>query len=184
MGPMYNPYYHDLGLTKDTVALVRGSVGLGATLAGIALGGLCSVRLGLLPSLILGLGAGRLLHRVLRDPQPPFRPTPTFTAIMAADSFSQAFAGSGAGGLHVEPDEPGLHRHPIRPALVRLRHAGQVPEGLLRRGGGGPDGGPWPDGRLRHRLDRHGADGRAAGDPVLHPGPDTSPSHHTPQSLG
>ena len=24
MGPMYNPYYHDLGLTKDTVALVRG----------------------------------------------------------------------------------------------------------------------------------------------------------------
>ena len=24
MGPMYNPYYHDLGLTKDAVAVVRG----------------------------------------------------------------------------------------------------------------------------------------------------------------
>ena len=28
MGPMANPYYHDLGLTKQTVGAVRGSIGL------------------------------------------------------------------------------------------------------------------------------------------------------------
>ena len=28
MGPMANPYYHDLGLSKDTVGAVRASIGL------------------------------------------------------------------------------------------------------------------------------------------------------------
>jgi len=46
MGPMANPYYHDLGITKDTVAAVRGTVGLAAALAGIAAGGFSAVRLG------------------------------------------------------------------------------------------------------------------------------------------
>src|SRR3569623_3178768 len=52
MGPMCNPYYHDLGLQKDTVALVRGSFGLVATFAGIEAGGVSAVRIGLLPTLI------------------------------------------------------------------------------------------------------------------------------------
>src|ERR1700740_1293780 len=39
MGPMSNPYYHDLGLSKQTVGAVRGSIGLVATFAGIAAGG-------------------------------------------------------------------------------------------------------------------------------------------------
>src|SRR5213078_200628 len=30
-GPMYNPFYHDLGLSKDAVGTVRASIGLGAT---------------------------------------------------------------------------------------------------------------------------------------------------------
>src|SRR3569832_2398276 len=55
MGPMYNPYYHDLGLSKDTVALVRGSFGLVTTLLGLAAGGVSAVRIGLMPTLILGL---------------------------------------------------------------------------------------------------------------------------------
>ena len=33
MGPMANPFYHDLGLSKDAVGAVRASVGLVATLA-------------------------------------------------------------------------------------------------------------------------------------------------------
>ena len=28
MGPMANPFYHDLGLSKDAVGAVRGSIGL------------------------------------------------------------------------------------------------------------------------------------------------------------
>jgi PAT family beta-lactamase induction signal transducer AmpG len=92
MGPMYNPYYHDLGLAKDTVAAVRGSVGLVAAFAGIAVGGLSSVRLGLFPSLIIGavlqgLGtAGFALLSLTPDPL-------VFAGVMAGDNFAQAYAG-------------------------------------------------------------------------------------------
>jgi len=55
MGPMYNPYYHDLGITKDTVAVVRGSFGLVATFLGLAAAGLCTVKFGMLRTLIVGL---------------------------------------------------------------------------------------------------------------------------------
>jgi PAT family beta-lactamase induction signal transducer AmpG len=92
MGPMYNPYYHDLGITKDTVAAIRGSLGLGATLLGIALGGLSSIRLGLLPSLVLGAllqGFGTAGFALLSVDHS----LPVFAGVMSADSFAQAFAG-------------------------------------------------------------------------------------------
>ena len=92
MGPMYNPYYHDLGLAKDTVAAVRGSVGLIAALAGIAVGGLSSVRLGLFPSLIAGAilqGLGTAAFALLSISSNPA----VFAAVMAGDNFAQAFAG-------------------------------------------------------------------------------------------
>jgi hypothetical protein len=44
MGPMANPFYHDLGLSKETVGAVRGSIGLVSSLLGIAAGGLSAVR--------------------------------------------------------------------------------------------------------------------------------------------
>jgi PAT family beta-lactamase induction signal transducer AmpG len=92
MGPMYNPYYHDLGLAKDTVAAVRGSLGLVAAFAGIAAGGLSSVRLGLFPSLIIGAvlqGIGTASFALLAlTPDPG-----VFAAVMALDNFAQAYAG-------------------------------------------------------------------------------------------
>src|SRR5690348_10900041 len=54
MGPMSNPYYHDLGLSKATVGAVRGSIGIIATFAGIAAGGFCSLKLGYMRALIIG----------------------------------------------------------------------------------------------------------------------------------
>src|SRR5258707_336394 len=54
MGPMANPYYHDMGLSKQTVGAVRGSIGLFATFAGIAAGGFCSLKLGYMRALIIG----------------------------------------------------------------------------------------------------------------------------------
>src|SRR5882762_1577716 len=54
MGPMANPYYIALGLTKQTVGAVRGSIGLFATFAGIAAGGFCSLKLGHMRALIIG----------------------------------------------------------------------------------------------------------------------------------
>jgi PAT family beta-lactamase induction signal transducer AmpG len=92
MGPMYNPYYHDLGVSKDMVALVRGSFGLVATFVGLAAAGLTAIRIGILPTLVIGLvleafgtGAFALLAFHVDDM--------TFAAVMSLDSFAQAFAG-------------------------------------------------------------------------------------------
>jgi len=92
MGPMYNPYYHDLGIAKDTVALVRSSFGLVTTFLGLAAAGLSAVRIGLMPTLVVGLvleafgtGGFALLALHAGDVM--------FAAVMSLDSFAQAFAG-------------------------------------------------------------------------------------------
>ena len=56
MGPMYNPFYHDIGLSKEMVGAVRGSIGLVATFAGIAVGGFCALKFGYMRALIVGGG--------------------------------------------------------------------------------------------------------------------------------
>jgi PAT family beta-lactamase induction signal transducer AmpG len=92
MGPMYNPFYHDLGLSKDTVAWVRGSFGLVATFLGIAGAGISAVRLGLLPTLVAGLvleGFGTAAFALLSF----HASTGVFAAVMTLDAFAQSFAG-------------------------------------------------------------------------------------------
>jgi len=93
MGPMANPYYHDLGLTKQTVGAVRGSIGLIATFAGIAAGGFCSVKLGYMRALIIGgiLQAGATAaFATLAFAGLSIR---LFALVMAGDNFSLSFAG-------------------------------------------------------------------------------------------
>jgi PAT family beta-lactamase induction signal transducer AmpG len=53
-GPMSNPYYVALHISKPMIAGVRGAVGLPMTFVGIAVGGLASLRLGARTSLLLG----------------------------------------------------------------------------------------------------------------------------------
>jgi PAT family beta-lactamase induction signal transducer AmpG len=93
MGPMANPFYHDIGMTKDLVGAVRASFGLVASLAGIATGGFAALRFGYERALI----AGGILQAVsiacfalLAQPHPSFA---LFAGIMAFDSFSTSFAG-------------------------------------------------------------------------------------------
>jgi len=94
LGPMANPFYKDLGLTKEMVGEVRASVGLIASLCGIAMGGLSAVRFGLVPTLLAGaiLGPGSnaafawLAHQ---------EPTMTnFAIAMVIDNISTGFAGT------------------------------------------------------------------------------------------
>jgi PAT family beta-lactamase induction signal transducer AmpG len=92
MGPMYNPFYHDLGLSKDAVAAVRAATGLPGAFIGIAVSGLCATRFGLFPTLILGsvlqgLGTAAFALLTLNHD------LGLFTAVMALDNFAQAFAG-------------------------------------------------------------------------------------------
>jgi PAT family beta-lactamase induction signal transducer AmpG len=92
MGPMANPLYHDIGLSKDTVGVVRGTFGLGAVFAGVAAGGFAVLRLGKIGALVAGgtaLVLGTMSYAIL-----PFAHGPaTFAAVMAADNFAIAMAG-------------------------------------------------------------------------------------------
>ena len=93
MGPMANPYYHDLGLSKDTVGAVRASVGLVGSLLGIAAGGLSAVRIGYFRTLILGLIMQSVVianFAILAYTGADVR---VFSAVMAVDNFGAAFAG-------------------------------------------------------------------------------------------
>jgi PAT family beta-lactamase induction signal transducer AmpG len=93
MGPMVNPFYHDIGLTKDTVAAVRSTVSVIASFAGIAAGGFCALRFGYIQSLIVGgiLQACAIAsYAVLAYTRTDLS---VFVAIMALDSFATSFAG-------------------------------------------------------------------------------------------
>jgi len=90
---MANPYYHDLGLTKQTVGAVRGSIGLIATFAGIAAGGYCSLKLGYMRALIIGgilQAAATAAFATLAFAGLSIR---LFACVMAGDNFSFSFAG-------------------------------------------------------------------------------------------
>jgi MFS transporter, PAT family, beta-lactamase induction signal transducer AmpG len=91
-GPMFNPMYVDLGLTKDMVGAIRGSFGLVGTFLGVAAGGILSLRLGLMPAVLLGCGGqmfGTALYAILPYAHDPV----SFAAVMALDNFSIALAG-------------------------------------------------------------------------------------------
>jgi MFS transporter, PAT family, beta-lactamase induction signal transducer AmpG len=93
MGPMANPYYIALGLTKQTVGAVRGSIGLVATFAGIAAGGFCSLKLGYMRALIIGgilQAAATAAFATLAFAGLSIR---LFALVMVGDNFSLSFAG-------------------------------------------------------------------------------------------
>jgi PAT family beta-lactamase induction signal transducer AmpG len=53
-GAMVGPYYTALKIDNDTIAWVRLALGTPASFLGIALGGLCALRIGNVPTLVLG----------------------------------------------------------------------------------------------------------------------------------
>ncbi len=93
MGPMANPFYHDLGLSKDAVGAVRASIGLPASLLGIAAGGFSALRFGYIRTLVAGAILQGLVvasFALLAYLGPDLR---LFGAVMACDNFGVAFAG-------------------------------------------------------------------------------------------
>jgi PAT family beta-lactamase induction signal transducer AmpG len=92
-GPITNPFYHDIGLSKDYVGAVRGTVGVAAVFLGIAAGGACALRFGYMRALIAGglfqaLGIAAFALLASRNPNPIL-----FAAVMVGDNFSISFAG-------------------------------------------------------------------------------------------
>jgi len=93
MGPMANPYYRDLGLSKDTVGAVRASIGLVGSLLGIAAGGVSAVRIGYFRTMIVGLFLQSIViaaFAILAYTGPDVR---VFATVMVCDNFGAAFAG-------------------------------------------------------------------------------------------
>ncbi|HYE51616.1 MAG TPA: MFS transporter [Azospirillaceae bacterium] len=93
MGPMANPLYVDLGLSKEAVGSVRATAGLWATIAGVALGGLCAVKLGFGRTLVLGavLGpASNLAFSAMALAGPDLT---VFTVAIMVDNLATGFAG-------------------------------------------------------------------------------------------
>src|SRR5471032_1746333 len=91
-GPMYNPMYVDVGLTKDLVGVMRGSFGLVGIFLGVAVGGYLPLRFGLIPALLVGgacLNIGTMLYAIVPYAHDPV----TFAAIMIGDQFAIACAG-------------------------------------------------------------------------------------------
>jgi PAT family beta-lactamase induction signal transducer AmpG len=93
MGPMATPFYHDLGISKDMVGAVRGTVGLTASFLGIAAGGLMVARAGYIRGLILGgilqalaIASFAILAVHGGDPR-------LFAAVMFFDNFGVSAAG-------------------------------------------------------------------------------------------
>jgi len=92
-GPMYNPLYHDIGLSKDVVGAVRASVGLVATLVGITAGGFCALRFGYMRTLIAGVILKMLVIANFATLAHAGPSVPVFGAVIAADNFGIGFAG-------------------------------------------------------------------------------------------
>jgi PAT family beta-lactamase induction signal transducer AmpG len=87
------PFYSDLGLQKDVVGGIRGTIGMLASVLGIAAGGVAAVRLGYMRALILGAvlqGIGVAAYAVVAITGPDIA---VFSAAMATDNFCYAFAG-------------------------------------------------------------------------------------------
>jgi MFS transporter, PAT family, beta-lactamase induction signal transducer AmpG len=93
MGPMANPFYHDLGLSKDAVGAVRASIGLVATLLGIAAGGFSALRFGYLRTLIAGVILKILVIANFATLAYAGADLRVFGAVIFADNFGIGFAG-------------------------------------------------------------------------------------------
>jgi PAT family beta-lactamase induction signal transducer AmpG len=92
-GPMVNPYFHDLGYSKDVVGLSRATVGIATAMLGVAAGGFFSLRLGYMRALMLGgvlQGLGVAANALLAAGGTSL---PLFLCVMGFDDFSLSFAG-------------------------------------------------------------------------------------------
>src|SRR6185295_9163214 len=92
-GPLTNPFYVDVGLSKDVVGGVRATIGFTFTLLGIAAGGLSAARFGYFRTLIagavfqsVGISSFAVLAYYGAD-------IGSFSVVMALDDFGIAFSG-------------------------------------------------------------------------------------------
>jgi len=94
MGPMVNPFYADLGLSPDAIGAMRAGVGVWGTIAGVAAGGFCAVRLGFVPTLVLGAFLAPASNIGLTAMAFAGPNLVVFGAALSLENFSEGFAGT------------------------------------------------------------------------------------------
>ena len=94
MGPMNNPFYADIGITKEFVGEVRASLGLVASVLGIAAAGISAVRFGFVPTLLAGAILGPGSNAAFTWVAYSGGDAGVFMAAMCIDGFSTGFAGT------------------------------------------------------------------------------------------
>lgn len=94
MGPMNNPFYADIGISKEFVGEVRASIGLLASLLGIAAAGFSAVRFGFVPTLLAGAILGPGSNAAFTWVAYAGGDHGVFAAAMFVDGFATGFAGT------------------------------------------------------------------------------------------
>lgn len=94
MGPMNNPFYADVGISKEVVGEVRASIGLLTSLLGIAAAGFSAVRFGFVFTLLTGAVLGPGSNAAFAWVAWSGGDHSVFVAAMAIDGFSSGFAGT------------------------------------------------------------------------------------------
>lgn len=93
MGPMTGPFYLDLGLTLEAVGAMRLSAGLIGTLVGITAAGLCALRFGFGPTLLIGAFVGPMSNLGYTLMANVGLSMPVFAGVLFTENFSEGFAG-------------------------------------------------------------------------------------------
>jgi PAT family beta-lactamase induction signal transducer AmpG len=92
MGIMANPFYVDMGYTKDEVAAVSKVFGVMMTLSGAFVGGALSVRLGVLRVLMLGAVLSAISNLLFAWLATRGHDLPALVAVISADNLSSGIA--------------------------------------------------------------------------------------------
>ncbi len=92
LGVMSNPFYRDMGYTKDEVAAVSGVYGVVMTLIGAATGGVLALRYGVIRVLILGAALSALTNLLFAWLTTRGHDVPALIVVISADNLSAGIA--------------------------------------------------------------------------------------------
>ena len=94
LGVMSNPFYRDMGFTKEEVAAISGVYGVVMTLVGAAVGGVLALRYGVIKVLMLGASLSAVTNLLFAWLTTRGHDLPALVFVISADNLSAGIASS------------------------------------------------------------------------------------------
>jgi PAT family beta-lactamase induction signal transducer AmpG len=94
LGVMSNPFYRDMGFTKEEVAAISGVYGVAMTLVGAAIGGVLALRYGVIKVLMLGATLSAITNLLFAWLTTRGHDVPGLVFVISADNLSAGIASS------------------------------------------------------------------------------------------